>query len=88
MDDAIEVLRNLIVSRQSGRNINPDNLLPILLAGFPDRTPGERTFVEDEFLTPSVMEMMERLTTDEKELCEVDPIVWTKFRQSLDGAAG
>jgi hypothetical protein len=21
-------------------------------------------------------------------LCEVDPIVWTKFRQSLDGVAG
>lgn len=69
MDDASEMLRNLIVSCQRGRNINPDNVLPILLAAVPDRSSGERTFIEEQFLTPSVMEMMERLTTEEKELC-------------------
>jgi hypothetical protein len=68
MDKASEILRNLIVARQRGRNIDPDNLLPILLACVPEQRAGERTFTEEQFLTPQLTDMMERLSIDEKEL--------------------
>ncbi len=68
MQDAKEMLRSAILSKQRGRDIDVEHLVTVLLPCVKTTNVGERTFVEEIFPPPSLVEQIERLNTNEKEV--------------------